>query len=28
VLSNGKLHHANSLDEAFEFYHQDIALAA
>ena len=28
VLSNGKLHHANSLDQAFEFYHQDIALAA
>jgi capsular polysaccharide transport system ATP-binding protein len=28
VLAAGELHHASSLDEAFDFYHQDTALAA
>jgi capsular polysaccharide transport system ATP-binding protein len=28
VLSAGELHHAPSLDEAFDFYHQETALAA
>lgn len=28
VLVDGRLHHANSLDEAFAFYHQETALAA
>ena len=28
VLIDGSLHHASSLDEAFDFYHQEAALAA
>ena len=28
VLAAGELHHAASLDEAFDFYHQEAALAA
>jgi capsular polysaccharide transport system ATP-binding protein len=28
VLIDGHLHHTNSLDEAFDFYHQETALAA
>lgn len=28
VLAAGQLHHATSLDEAFDFYHQEAALAA
>lgn len=28
VLAAGELHHAASLDEAFDFYHQETALAA
>lgn len=28
VLANGQLHHAPSLDEAFQFYHESRALAA
>lgn len=28
VLSQGRLHHLPSLDEAFDFYHRDAALAA
>ena len=28
VLANGELHHAPSLDDAFEFYHRSQALAA
>ena len=28
ILSNGTLHHASSLDEAFDFYYQETAVAA
>jgi capsular polysaccharide transport system ATP-binding protein len=28
VLSGGELHHAPTLDEAFDFYHRETAVAA